>query len=46
MNTGQIGGGDKLFAKIDAGIRGAKVMICYMNIDYAQLDNCLREVYL
>ncbi|CAF3410645.1 unnamed protein product [Rotaria sp. Silwood2] len=46
MDTGQIGGGDKLFAKIDAGIRGAKVIICCMNIDYAQSDNCLRKVYL
>ncbi|CAF4531063.1 unnamed protein product, partial [Rotaria sp. Silwood2] len=46
MDTGQIGGGNKLFAKIDAGIHGAKVIICCMNIDYAQSDNCLRKVYL
>ncbi|CAF4634898.1 unnamed protein product [Rotaria sp. Silwood1] len=46
MDTGQMGGGDKLFAKIDAGIRGAKVIICCMNIAYAQSDNCLREVHL
>ncbi|CAF4705066.1 unnamed protein product, partial [Rotaria sp. Silwood2] len=46
MDKGQMGGGDKLFAKIDAGIRGAKVVICCINKIYAQSDNCLREVYL
>ena len=46
MDTGQMGGGDKLFAKIDAGIRGAKVVICCMNEAYAQSDNCSREVHL
>ena len=46
MDIGQMGGGDKLFAKIDAGIRGAKVIICCINSAYAQSDNCLREVHL
>ena len=46
MDTGQMGGGDKLFAKIDGGIRGAKVVICCMNSLYAQSDNCSREVHL
>ncbi|CAF3691039.1 unnamed protein product [Rotaria socialis] len=46
MDTGQMGGGDKLFAKLDAGIRGAKVIICCMNKAYAQSDNCSREVHL
>ncbi|CAF4671529.1 unnamed protein product [Rotaria sp. Silwood1] len=46
MDIGQMGGGDKLFSKIDAGIRGAKVIICCMNKNYAQSDNCLREVHL
>ncbi|CAM4771267.1 unnamed protein product [Rotaria magnacalcarata] len=46
MDTGQMGGGDKLFAKLDAGIRGAKVVICCMNKAYAQSDNCSREVHL
>ncbi len=46
MDTGQMGGGDKLFAKIDAGIRGAKVVICCMTAAYAQSDNCSREVHL
>lgn len=46
MDVGEMGGGDKLFAKIDAGIRGAKVVICCMNKAYAQSDNCSREVHL
>ncbi|CAF1064963.1 unnamed protein product [Adineta steineri] len=46
MDTGEMGGGDKLFAKIDAGIRGAKVVICCINKNYAQSDNCSREVHL
>ena len=46
MDVGQMGGGDKLFAKIDAGIRGAKVIVCCMNSAYGQSDNCLREVHL
>ncbi|CAF1253486.1 unnamed protein product [Rotaria sordida] len=46
MDTGQMGGGDKLFAKIDGGIRGAKVVICCMNTAYAQSENCSREVHL
>jgi hypothetical protein len=46
IDIGQMGGGDKLFAHIDAGIRGAKVVICCMNTSYAQSDNCLREVHL
>jgi len=46
MDIGQMGGGDKLFAQIDAGIRGAKVVICCMNPAYAQSDNCSREVHL
>ena len=46
MDTGQMGGGDKLFTKIDGGIRGAKVVVCCMNSAYAQSDNCSREVHL
>ena len=46
MDTGQMGGGDKLFSKIDRGIRGAKVVVCCMNPAYAQSDNCSREVHL
>lgn len=43
MDIGQMGGGDKLFAKIDQGIRAAKVIICCVSKKYTQSDNCTRE---
>ena len=46
IDTGQIGGGDKLFAKIDVKIRGAKVVICCMTQAFVQSDNCFRQVHL
>jgi len=46
MDVGQMGGGDKLFAKIDAGIRAAKVVICCVTNKYAESPNCNKEVSL
>ena len=39
-----MGGGDKLFAKIDSGIRAAKVVISCLSNAYAASPNCNREV--
>jgi TIR domain len=45
MDVGQMGGGDKLFAKIDKGIRAAKVIVCCVTEKYADSPNCNREVH-
>ena len=46
MDVGQMGGGDKLYAKIDGGMRAAKVVVCCVSERYAESPNCNREVRL
>ncbi|XP_078371994.1 uncharacterized protein LOC144655584 isoform X1 [Oculina patagonica] len=46
MDIGQMGGGDALFAKIDAGIRACKVFVCCVTEKYCQSDACQGEATL
>ena len=39
-----MGGGDKLYEKIDAGIRNAKVIVSLVTEKYAKSANCNKEV--
>ncbi|KAL9953658.1 hypothetical protein ACROYT_G041109 [Oculina patagonica] len=46
MDIGQMGGGDSLLAKIDAGIRGCKVFVCCVTEKYCQSETCQNEATL
>lgn len=46
MDIGEVGGGDALLAKIDAGIRDCKVFVCCVTEKYVQSDTCQREATL
>jgi len=44
MDDSKIVGGDNLLAKINEGIRAAKVVVCCVTSKYPASENCDREV--
>ncbi len=46
MDVGQMGGGHELHSKVDKGIRGAKIILCCMNKEYAKSETCIGQVNL
>ncbi len=46
IDIGQMGGSQELHSKVDKGIQGAKIILCCMNNDYANLDIWIGRINL